>query len=518
VDRKENKNLCRLFGEKDIICEELLDRREVKILYDLEKIGVVKMIREKVKSRKVLEWLKFLGDEEKKQVYLNFWYLYGDVSWQDIEQIIKEKGFSHYRRRIEKEISRRPFIYFHKWRRINSDGGIPLTTYPKRLKDFDDWFMKRFSPQKVIPYLVAYLVVKKGDYIVLKDENKNLIGFLKISVLKDSFSLLEVIENREELAELIFFDEKETESDSFEEKKIIFKPYEVVKKEKGLNNLEFIKADLRDLDKNWEKEKVDWARIFNVLMHYSHKQACQILSSISGIVKEGGLIFEGAGLNTLIFSQYRVKKKRLIMEELWLRKDFPKWAIFFHPKDLPTFLRNEEGGELLSILFRIYIDYLSKEGKWEDFVKEKLLEKNYKVIDERYTSWIGIRWKNKELTLLDESEENIQDRKNDGGEQSKLTFSLKGLSQIHEEIKSKRRDVISEIKEYQLEKIKELRVEDIRDENIAELLMTLSLKGKKGKLAKAILTEIYLKKAEDVDRVLGRLGETKAKVGLKEET
>ena len=44
-------------------------------------------------------------------------------------------------------------------------------------------------------------------------------------------------------------------------------------------------------------------------------------------------------------------------------------------------------------------------------MKEKLLKKDYKVIDEECTSWIGIDWKDKELTLLDEIGENSQDRK-----------------------------------------------------------------------------------------------------------
>jgi len=122
-EKKVEKALRKLFGKREATCEELLTREKTKILYNLEKIGAVKMERKRVKSKKVLKWINSL-EEERKQVYLNFWYLYsGDVSWQNIERIIKEKGFSHYCRRIEKEISHRPFIYFHKWRRVNLDGG-----------------------------------------------------------------------------------------------------------------------------------------------------------------------------------------------------------------------------------------------------------------------------------------------------------------------------------------------------------------------------------------------------------
>ncbi|MCD6093266.1 MAG: hypothetical protein J7J51_00505 [Candidatus Omnitrophica bacterium] len=57
----------------------------------------------------------------------------------------------------------------------------------------------------------------------------------------------------------------------------------------------------------------------------------------------------------------------------------------------------------------------------------------------------------------------------------------------------------------QLERIKELKTEDITEGNIAGLLMTLPLGGERGRLARAILTKIYLRRAEDIDRILKRL-------------
>ncbi|RLI90518.1 MAG: hypothetical protein DRO89_05725, partial [Candidatus Altiarchaeales archaeon] len=56
-----------------------------------------------------------------------------------------------------------------------------------------------------------------------------------------------------------------------------------------------------------------------------------------------------------------------------------------------------------------------------------------------------------------------------------------------------------------LERIKELKPEDITERNIAELLMTLPLEDERGRLARDILMEIYLRRAGDVDRVLKRL-------------
>ncbi|HDI72760.1 MAG TPA: hypothetical protein ENF58_01350, partial [Candidatus Altiarchaeales archaeon] len=63
----------------------------------------------------------------------------------------------------------------------------------------------------------------------------------------------------------------------------------------------------------------------------------------------------------------------------------------------------------------------------------------------------------------------------------------------------------SALDSYRLKRIKEFKPEDITEGDIAELLMTSPLRDERGESARAILMEIYLRRAGDVNRVLKRL-------------